>query len=82
MARIYAGILGPLAFLTNVLRGAASGAAADHVLWSAWTSLWLFAALGCVAGWIAERTVDESVRQRVSGLLADEQGDKKSPAGG
>ena len=69
--RIYAGILGPLAFTTTVARGLAHGAAAEPTLWSAWGCLLLFAGVGYVIGWIAETTIDQSVRQRFAAEMAE-----------
>jgi len=66
VARIYAGILGPLAFLTSLAHGALHGRQADVVLLDAWHALLGFAALGCVIGWLAERMVEEEVLARIS----------------
>lgn len=70
MGRTFAGILGPLAFLTITARGLLCGESADTLLWAAWLGLWIFAAIGGIAGWIASRTVEESVRARVAAELA------------
>ncbi|OHB73344.1 MAG: hypothetical protein A2V70_00380 [Planctomycetes bacterium RBG_13_63_9] len=69
MAHIYAGILGPLAFLISLARGAMHGGGAESVLWSAWCSLLVFAAVGYLVGWIAGRIVEDSVRARISSRL-------------
>lgn len=66
MARLYAGILGPLAFLTCLARGLLHAWRCETVLWRAWISLWVFAALGGVMGWIAGRIVEQEVRARLS----------------
>ncbi len=66
MARIYAGILGPLAFLTSLAHGLLHGRSTETVLLDAWCALAGFAALGCVIGWIAGRTVEEEVYRRVA----------------
>ncbi len=76
MARTYAGILGPLAFLTVLARGLIGGGASETVLVHAWASLLGFAALGCVLGWLAERTV----REAVNGAIAAELPQRKSAA--
>jgi hypothetical protein len=70
VARVYAGILGPLAFLTILARGVWHAGPAEGTLLAAWQGMWVFAALGGVAGWIAQRTVDESVRARVARQLS------------
>ncbi len=72
MAHIYAGILGPLAFLTAVARGVIHGGGAESVLLGAWFGLLAFSAIGYVAGWIAGRVVAESVRGRIANELAAE----------
>ncbi len=66
MARYYAGILGPLAFLTSLAQGMLRGRAVDSILFDAWCVLLIFAALGLVIGWIAGRTVEEEVRGRIA----------------
>ena len=66
MARIFAGIFGPLAFLTSLARGAVHGGSADSTLLAAWCSLLLFSAAGYLIGWVAGLTVEQSVRATVS----------------
>jgi hypothetical protein len=73
VARIYAGILGPLAMLTSLTRGVIHGDATETVLWSAWCWLLALAAVGCGIGWIAQRTIEESVSSQVAAELAAEQ---------
>jgi hypothetical protein len=70
VARIYAGILGPLAMLTAVARGVFHGEGTETVLWSAWGWLLGLAVVGWAVGWIAERTIEESVISRVAAELA------------
>ncbi len=82
MAHVYAGILGPLAFLTSLARGVMHGGGTEAVLWTAWCSLLAFAAVGYVIGWVAGKTVEESVRGRISAELAAEQpAETPQPAG-
>lgn len=69
MGRIYAGILGPLAFLAALFGAALDGATPDATLWRAWASLWAFAAVGYVVGRVADRTIEESVAGRVAAEL-------------
>lgn len=66
MARIYAGILGPLALLTSLAHGALHRRSQDAILETAWVSLVVFAVLGLGIGWIAQRVVDEEVRSRIA----------------
>jgi len=70
----YAGILGLLAFLTSSARGLIHGGEVQSILLAAWLSLLVFAAVGGVVGWIAERAVEESVRSRIKDALAAEEG--------
>jgi hypothetical protein len=81
VARIYAGILGSLAFLTSLGRGIAHGSQTESVLITAWCSLLVFAPLGYVIGWVAERIVQDSVRSRISDELdARRQVEEPEPA--
>ena len=73
MAHIYAGILGPLAFVTSLARGAIHGGGVEGVLWTAWAGLLAFAAVGYIVGWVAERIVEDSVRGSISARLAADQ---------
>lgn len=73
MARIYAGILGPLAFLTVLAHGTIHAWRIDTILLTAWWSLLLFAAMGGVAGWMGGRIVEDSVETALSGELARQQ---------
>ena len=68
--RIYAGILGPLAFLTTIARQAMHGGASESILLAASCSLWLFALLGCIVGRLAGWIVEESVEATISSELA------------
>ena len=70
MARIYAGILGPLAFFTSLARGALHAWPTEKTLLIAWTTLLGFAALGWITGWVAERIVEEEVRGQIAAELA------------
>ena len=70
MARIYAGILGPLALLTTIVHGILHARQEEAILLTAWWNLLLFAVVGAVIGWIAERTMEDSVSTTVSRQLA------------
>jgi len=73
VAHVYAGILGPLAFLTSLARGVMHGGGTQSVLWTAWCSLLAFAAVGYVIGWVAGKTVEQSVHGRIRAELAADQ---------
>jgi len=66
VARIYAGILGPLALLTSLARGALHAWSDETTLLVAWNSLLVFAALGAGIGWLAERILEEEGRARMA----------------
>jgi hypothetical protein len=77
MGRSYAGILGPLAFATTVIRGLAAGHGAEGTLQTACLAMFAFAALGYVLGRAAALIVDDSVRAgfraELEALEAEEQ---------
>ncbi len=73
MARIFAGVLGPLALLISLARGAIHAWDVETTVLYAWISLWGFAALGAVLGWLAGRIVEDDLRTRISA-------DRKPPA--
>ena len=73
MSRIYAGILGLLALLTCLARGAVHGGEVESVVLGAWCGLLLFSAVGYVIGWIAERVVTDSVSDRIAAELTSEE---------
>jgi hypothetical protein len=79
VARIYCGILGLLSFLTTLARGWIHGGDVESVLRAAWISLPLFCVIGLVIGWIAERIVEQSVKERLALELA---GNKKDEGSG
>ncbi len=78
MARIYAGVLGPLAFLTSIAHGVNHGRALDHVLLTAWGCLLIFAFVGSVIGWIAGRVIEDSVNSVIAQEIAEETKSEKS----
>jgi len=78
--RIYAGILGPLAFLTALTHQAMHGGAAESILWSASCSLWIFALVGCIVGRLAGWIVEESVEASISSELAAQEAAQPPPA--
>ncbi len=64
MGSSYAGILGPIAFVSMITRGLIGGSSANSVLISSAVSLITFAAIGYVTGRLAEQVVLESVKLR------------------
>ena len=65
MGRVYAVVLASLAFCTCVARGLIGGGDVQATLQLACGSLILFGLIGLVAGRIATRVVEESVRSRL-----------------
>ena len=61
MGRIYAGILGPLAFTTVIARNLTRGGNVESAVMTASWMLFAFAAIGYIIGSIAERTVVEAI---------------------
>jgi hypothetical protein len=70
MGRSYAGILGPLAFALVVARGALSGWSLEPTLMSASIAVFLFAAIGYLAGQTAEFLVSQSVGTQFQAAMA------------
>jgi hypothetical protein len=70
MARIYAGILGLLAFATVVARGVAHESSLDSTVWMACSMLFVFAAVGYLIGGAARFVVDDSVRGQLALQMA------------
>jgi hypothetical protein len=79
LARTYAGILGPLAFLTSLAHGLIHAQTTEAMLLGAWWSLLLFAAAGSVLGWIAGRTVEQSVQATIEAELARDASSEPPP---
>jgi hypothetical protein len=72
VVRTYAGILGFLAFFVTTARGVLARGATQQVLWNACCHLMIFAALGCVLGWLAQHTIDDSVHGQIAQELANQ----------
>jgi hypothetical protein len=64
MARAYSGVLGAMAMTFVILRGLLFGMLPDEILGMCLVVFTLFATVGYVIGWIADRTVCESVENR------------------
>ena len=69
MGRTYAGILGLTAFTTLVARGVLGGGSLESTLRMASGGLFVFAAIGFVAGHIAASIVSDSVRAKFAAEL-------------
>jgi len=52
--------------------GLIHGRTSESVAWAAWIALMVFAAVGYVLGWIANRTVEESVQLAINTHLEAE----------
>jgi hypothetical protein len=76
VARIYAGILGLLAFLTVLAHSVVHPSPIDGALLRAWLSLVVFAAVGYVIGRIAEHTIDELVQTHITEQLGQQTAEK------
>jgi hypothetical protein len=61
MGRIYAGILGPLAFSTVIARNLLRGGNVASAVVTASLTLFAFAAIGYIIGSVAERTIVEAI---------------------
>jgi hypothetical protein len=83
MGRTYAGILGLLAFGLILARGLILGSDADASLAAACGGLFGFAAVGLIAGTLADRFMSEAVKARFEEALKSIEADKsktKKPA--
>ncbi|MCU0960308.1 MAG: hypothetical protein MUF48_09405 [Pirellulaceae bacterium] len=67
MGRAYAGILGPLAFVTVVARCLVRGGDTVAAVGTASVMLFVFSALGYIIGSVAERTVVEALGNQLRG---------------
>jgi len=66
MARIYAGILGLLAYATVMARGLVHAGPSSQTIWNAAVAMFGFAAIGYAIGRTAQWIVDDSVRGRLT----------------
>ncbi len=78
MGRSYAGILGPLAFATVIVRGLLAGADVIATLKTASAALFVFAAVGYVAGRVAAGIVRDSVHAKYQALAKGRQEHEKN----
>ncbi|MDA7978347.1 MAG: hypothetical protein MPJ50_06215 [Pirellulales bacterium] len=65
--RSYAGVLAVLAFLVTLCRGAGSGQTTSNILANSLIALAVFAVVGGLIGWIAERMVIEAFTDQPRG---------------
>jgi hypothetical protein len=70
MGRSYAGILGPLAFVTEIARGVLRSAGNESTVTTAVAALFVFAAVGFVLGELAGWIVNDAVRSRLAMEIA------------
>lgn len=76
MPRAYAGVLGSLACGMILARGLLAGSGLESTIAAACAALFGFAALGWIAGQLAERFIQESVRTRFQAALASLEADR------
>jgi hypothetical protein len=81
VGRSYAGVLGPVAFLTMIARGVLGGGGSQTTLLHAWIALLLFASLGHVIGRLASWIVQESVQDKVAAELAAHEAQQQTAGG-
>ena len=73
MGRIYAGVLGPLAFVVIAVLGLLHSSDAEKTLLAGCCLMFVFAAIGFVIGQLAEWSVEDAVRSRLRVELAAQQ---------
>ena len=78
MGRAYSGVMGPLAFLTMLVRCLLHSVSVEATIWQAVVCLFGFAAIGCVIGQLAGWIVDESVRARLAMEIAAAKANSKA----
>jgi hypothetical protein len=77
MARSYAGVLGTLACGVILARGIMTGSSLESTIATGCVVLFGYAALGWIAGQLAERFTRESVHTRFQGARASREGHMK-----
>ncbi len=73
MGRRYAAVLGLLAFAAVLLRSIFAGSSAEAALEQAIVSLFGFAIVGAIGGWLAGWIVEDAIRTRLRAELAQPQ---------
>ena len=66
--------------LTAMLRGMLTGEQIESVMFTAFVSLWVFAATGYIIGWIAEQTIERAVHERITRELGDREASDSKPS--
>jgi hypothetical protein len=69
MARTYAAVLGFLGFAAAIARGMVEAQAANEMIWQAVVNLVAFCVVGLLVGWIAQWTVDDSIRSQLAARM-------------
>lgn len=80
MGRIYAGVLGPLAFLTVTVRGLVHGSVGGDIMLMASLCLFGFALVGYVSGELAGWIIEDSVRTQITAEVAAAEQEAKPTA--
>lgn len=80
MGRAYAGILGTLACGITLARGLVAGTAIDGIVLAASATLFLFAAIGYLAGQMAELIVRDAVQTQFQTAVAEWEEKRKAEA--
>ncbi|GAB6165441.1 hypothetical protein JCM19992_14410 [Thermostilla marina] len=74
MARIYAGVLGPLAMTATLIHGLLHAGSTNDVLFRSWMALCVFSVVGAIVGAVADRLVTEAVKEQMERELASQHG--------
>lgn len=70
MARAYSGVLGAIAVSFSIVRGLLNGSLPDDILKQCLVMFPLFAAVGFLIGYTAQKTIRESVENRFRSEMA------------
>lgn len=70
MARAYSGVLGAIAVSFSIVRGLLIGSLPDDILKQCLVMFPLFAVVGFLIGYIAQKTIRESVENRFRSEMA------------
>lgn len=70
MTRAYSGVLGSIALCLVIVRGLAFGVLPNEILKQSLVVFFLFAAIGFCIGYLADKTICESVENRFRSEMA------------
>ncbi len=70
MARAYSGVLGVVALSFTIARGLLIGSHTNEILNQSLVVFFLFAVIGFLIGWMADKTICESVENRFRSEMA------------